>query len=154
MNSTRSFFLFLICSLMWTAMVVPTALAQADYPDRDSHSRELFYNGNIYACDTTDTAVFTLDRPVRADRIEVWYRWRNREASVAYSLSQDGQTLRNGVLTRGGCDPYQEKWCNAIDRLNLRLRPGTYLIRTEHARVCQNQGSNGDGFVRVFGSRR
>jgi hypothetical protein len=114
----------------------------------------VFNNWNTYACEMTDTAGFMLDRSVRADRIEVWYRWRSREVSVAYTLSRNGQTLRSGVLTRGDCDPYQEKWCVATDRIDLRLPPGNYLIRTERARVCQNAGSDGNGFAKVYGSRR
>ena len=154
MNSNRSFLRNLTWSLVWAAMVVPMALAQDNSSNLGTQIREVFYNGNIDACDMTDTAVFTLDRPVRVNQIDVWYRWRTSEGSVAYTLSQSNRTLRNGVLSRGDCDPYQEKWCNATDRFDLRLYPGTYFIRTERARVCQNQGSDGKGFVKVFGSRR
>jgi hypothetical protein len=154
MNPTRFFFIALTCSLVWTAVTVPTVLAQPDSGDRRYSSREVFNNWNTSACEMTDTAGFMLDRSVRADRIEVWYRWRAREVSVAYMLSQNGQTLRSGVLTRGDCDPYQEKWCVATDRIDLRLPPGNYLIRTGRARVCQNSGSDGNGFVKVYGSRR
>lgn len=150
MNLSRSFFFALTGILGWSALTAPAALAQSNM---GSPSRVIFYNGNIDACELTDTAVFTIERPVRIEQFDVWYRWRNREESVAYSLSQNGQTLRNGVLIRGGCDPYQEQWCNATDRFSLRLAPGTYAIRTERARVCQNQGSNGIGFVKVYGSR-
>jgi hypothetical protein len=150
MNLSRSFFFALTGILGWSALTAPAAFAQSNM---GSPSRVIFDNGNIDACELTDTAVFTIDRPVRIEQFDVWYRWRNREVSVAYSLSQNGQTLRNGVLVRGDCDPYQEKWCNATDRFSLRLAPGTYAIRTERARVCQNQGSNGIGFVKVYGSR-
>ena len=40
------------------------------------------------------------------------------------------------------------------DRFNLRIHPGAYLIRTNRARVCQNPGSDGNGFVKVYGARR
>lgn len=150
MNLTRFLFLALSSTLIWSACTIPTALGQSD---RVSHSREVFYNGNIDACEMTDTAMFTLDRPLHIEQFDVWYRWRNRETSVAYSLSQDGRTLRNGVLVRGDCDPYQERWCNATERFSLRLAPGTYVIRTQRPRVCQNEGSNGIGFVKVWGSR-
>lgn len=154
MKPIRSFFLFLTCSLFMTALTAMTALGQPDSADRRSHSRMVSDNWNTSACEMTDTAGFTLDRPIRADRIEVWYRWRSREGSVGYSLSKDGQTLHSGVLTRGDCDPYQEKWCVAGDELDLRLRQGTYLIRTERNRICQNPESDGNGFVKVYGSRR
>jgi hypothetical protein len=150
MNMSRFFHFALTGTLVWLAISPYQALAQSNM---GSPPRVIFDNGNIDACELTDTAVFTIDRPVRIEQFDVWYRWRSREESVAYSLSQNGQTLRNGVLVRGDCDPYQEKWCNATDRFNLRLAPGTYAIRTERARVCQNQGSNGIGFVKVYGSR-
>jgi len=154
MNLTRFFFFALMCSFIWMAIATPAAIAQPHSGDRWSSSREVFSNFNTSACEMTDTAGFMLDRSIHADRIEVWYKWRTREMSVAYTLSQNGLTLRSGVLTRGDCDPYQEKWCIATDRFNLRLRPGTYLIRTNRARVCQNPGSDGNGFVKVYGARR
>lgn len=154
MKPVRSFFLVLTCSLVWTSLTAATALGQSDPGDRWSHSRMVFDNWNTSGCDMTDTSEFTLDRPVRVDRIEIWYRWRTREGSVGYMLSKDGQTLRSGVLTRGDCDPYQEKWCVATDRIGLWLHPGTYLIRTDRPRICQNPESNGYGFVKVYGSRR
>jgi len=150
MKLSRPFLFALAGTLVWSTLAAPVALAQSDTA---SGAREIFSNGNIDACELTDTAVFSIDRPVRVEQFDVWYRWRHREESVAYSLSRNGQTLRNGVLVRGGCDPYQEQWCNATDHFNLRLAPGTYVIRTERARVCQNQGSNGIGFVKVYGSR-
>ncbi|MGA3086725.1 MAG: hypothetical protein ABSE95_18380 [Thermodesulfobacteriota bacterium] len=150
-----------IVNAWWAAIAVislvviaPAALGQPDHGDRRSHSRKLIDNWNTSACDMTDMAEFTLDRSVRVNRIEVWYRWRNREGSVGYTLSKDGQILRSGVLTRSDCDPYQEKWCVAVNGFDLWLRPGTYLVRTERPRICQNSGSGGNGFVKVYGSPR
>lgn len=143
MKSIKSFIGILICSLAFTVATAQIALG-----------RMVFDNWNIDACEMTDTAEFSLDRPIRADRIEVWYRWHTHEASIRYTLSMDGQMLRNGILLRSSCDPYQEKWCGAVDGFDLVLYPGTYTIQTERPRICQNQGSDGNGFVKVYGSRR
>ena len=144
MKPLSSFLAILICSFVCTVLTTQTAMG-----------RMVFDNWNTDACDMTDTAVFTLDRPIRADRIEVWYRWHNHEGSIRYSLlSMDGQVLRSGILIRSACDPYQEKWCGAVDGFDFLLYPGTYTIRTERPRICQNQGSYGNGFVKVYGSRR
>jgi len=143
MKPINSFLTILICSLASTVLTAQIALG-----------RMVFDNWNTDACDMTDTAVFTLDRPIRADRIEVWYRWHTHEGSIRYSLSMNGQTLRNGILIRSSCDPYQEKWCGAVDGFDFMLYPGTYTINTERPRICQNLGSGGNGFVKVYGSRR
>jgi len=146
-----------IVNVWWVAIAVislvviaPVAFGQ---PDREARwsPQKVFDNGNIFACEMTDMAEFTLDRPVRVNRIEVWYHWRNREGSVGYTLSKNGQILHSGFLARGDCDPYQEKWCNAVKGFDLWLRPGTYLIRTERPHICQNRGSEGNGFVKVYG---
>jgi hypothetical protein len=152
MKSTRCFLAVLAGSLVWAALAAPVALGQPDSRGGPSHSRKVFDNGNTAACEMTDTAAFRLENPVRVDRIELWYRWHHREESVSYTISRHGKTLRSGVLTRGDCDPYQENWCNAVDRFDLRLDEGKYVVRTERPRVCQNAGSDGNGVVRVYGS--
>ncbi len=154
MRSTRSFFLVLAGSLAVAGWAAPAALARPDQDDRPSHSRKVFDNGNTAACEMTDRAEFRLEHPVRVDRIELWYRWHHHEESVAYTISRHGKTLRSGVLTRASCDPYQENWCNAVDRLDLRLDEGKYVVRTERPRVCQNAGTGGNGVIRVYGSHR
>jgi hypothetical protein len=139
---------------MWTTLTALEALGQQHRTDWRSHSRKVFDNGNTYACEMTNTAVFTLDRPVRTDRIEVWYQWHSHERSLKYKLSKDGHALLSGVMTKGNCDPYQTEWCVAADGLDLLLRPGTYLIQTEHPHICQNAASDGNGIVKVFGVLR
>ena len=122
------------------------------HEERRQHSQELLSNWNSLACETTDTATFRLERQVRADRFEVWFRFRGRESSVGYTLAQDGQTLRSGVLVRGDCAPGQDEWCIAAEGVDMRLRPGTYVIRTDRPRICQNAGSGGNGFAKLYGA--
>jgi len=112
---------------------------------------KLFDNWNTAACGYTDRASFRLRTPARLHEIQVWYHWRGRESSVSYSISHDGQTIRDGTLNREDCDPYQQAWCTARDSFDIEAEPGTYTIRTDRSRVCQNDGSSGTGFVKVFG---
>jgi hypothetical protein len=117
---------------------------------------KLFDNFNTGACSYTDSATFNLHGPAHVGQIQVWYRWRSRESTVRYTILRDNQAIRDGVLSRAECDPYQEAWCSANDSIEMDLEPGVYTIRTERPRVCQNDGSSGAGFVKVFGyfSRR
>ena len=114
----------------------------------------MFDNWNTSACKMTDTAIFTLESSLRVDRVEVWYQWQTREKSIRYSFLKDGQTLYSGVLNRSECDPYQEKWRVAVDGFDLMLDSGTYIIHTERPRICQNQESDTNGFVKVYGERQ
>ena len=154
MTQVRSFSLVLFGSLAFAALAAPAALGQPDSRGGPPHSRKVFDNGNTAACEMTDTAAFRLERPSRIDRLELWYRWRSSEESVPYTLSRHGRVVRSGVLVRGNCDPYQEKWCEAVDRFDLQLDEGKYVVRTERPRVCQNAGSGGNGFVKVYASHR
>jgi hypothetical protein len=151
MKPNRGWLAAHFCALVSAALLTPPALAQSDHGDRHS-PQEVMSNWNTAACEMTDTSAFQLDGAVRAVRVEVWYRWHKRESSVAYTLTKDGRPIRDGILRRGDCDPYQEKWCVATDMLDLRLRSGNYAIRTERSRVCQNAESGGNGFVRLYGS--
>lgn len=83
-------------------------------------------------------------------RLELWYNWQVNETSVEYTVSFRGQQVGTGTLTRGDCDPYQTAWCVAKDAPDTDLQAGTYTFHTAHARVCQNAGSGGRGFVRAY----
>ena len=111
---------------------------------------KLVDNWNTGACETTANAEFNLDQPILINRIELWYRWQAREEFVGYTLSKNGNLLYSGVLRRGDCDPYQEKWCIAVDEPDLRLNPGGYYLRTDRPRICQNRESYGNGFVKIY----
>ena len=112
---------------------------------------KLFDNFNTYACGYTDTATFALQAPAHVAHIQVWYHWRSRESSVRYTIYRHNQAIHDGVLVRAECDPYQEAWCSANGSPDIHVEPGVYTIRTERPRVCQNDGSAGVGFVKVFG---
>src|ERR1035437_8340482 len=68
MNLSRSFLFALTGTLVCLAIAPSQALAQSN---TGSRSREIFYNGNIDACELTDTAVFTIDRHVRVQQFDV-----------------------------------------------------------------------------------
>ena len=111
----------------------------------------LFDNINQGACGFTDTAVFQLRADSQIDRLALWYNWSAGEQSLPYTLAMPGQTMRSGTMVRGGCDPYQGSWCLAEDHVNAQFPAGQYTIRAARARVCQNSGSGGRGFVQAYG---
>jgi hypothetical protein len=112
---------------------------------------KLFDNFNTSACGYTDSATFSLQAPAHIAQIRVWYHWRSQESSVRYTIWHDNQAVRDGVLSRAECDPYQEAWCSGNDAFDVDAESGAYTIRTERPRLCQNDGSAGVGFVKVFG---
>ncbi len=112
---------------------------------------KLFDNWNTDACDFTDTAVLTLNRPVTLDRLDLWLNWGSGETSVNYRVLLDGQDYGQGTLQRADCDPYQPAWCTATDAPGADLDPGRYVIQIDHSALCRNRGSYGEGFVRAWG---
>jgi len=130
------------------------AAAQPGPPFRAPKTDKLFENWNTDACATTNTSGFSVDFPVRVTRVEVWYRWRTDEANVAFTVSDASRVIWSGTLERQSCDPYQERWCVAASPVRLSLQPGSYWIRAERGRICQNSLSSGNGFVRVYGFER
>ena len=112
---------------------------------------KLFDNWNTGGCAFTDTATLDLDRPIHLDRLDLWINWRAGERSVGYRVFLNGQDLGGGQLQRAECDPYQAAWCTGTDRPDAQLAPGHYIIRIDHAALCQNGGSGGAGFIRAWG---
>ena len=112
---------------------------------------QVFSNWNHNACGLTDRAVFALPRSTRINMLNVWYSWRRGETQVKYKLIHNGKVLFGGVLKKGSCDPHQRQWCESISAPNRVLPKGTYTIRVQDARICQNAGSKGNGFVIVSG---
>jgi hypothetical protein len=106
---------------------------------------------NTAGCGLTGEATFTVDQPIRLDRIEVWYNWRANETAVPYTTLLDNKAVSSGTLTRADCDPFQRAWCIARDEPQTVLPAGAYTFRTQRAAICQNAGSGGHGFLRVFG---
>jgi len=108
---------------------------------------------NSAGCGFTDSAALPLGEPVRLDRIQLWFNWRAGETSAPFVLLKDGVQIAQGQLSRGDCDPYQAAWCNAEADIGIRrLAPGDYTVQVAIARVCQNAGSNGRGFIRAWGA--
>jgi len=115
-------------------------------------SAQQFYNNwNTAACGFTDHARFRLHEPTRLTSIELWYHWGPRESEVRYEIFADGEFVKRGRLMRAGCDPYQEAWCEARANVGADLPRGDVEIRTERAKLCQNDGSDGNGFIHAFG---
>ncbi|MCB1533530.1 MAG: hypothetical protein KDJ44_02095 [Rhodoblastus sp.] len=111
-------------------------------------------NWNTGACGVTDVAAVTLDRPAHVRRIDLWFQWRGGETSVRYALSLNGAPFAEGELARADCDPVQGAWCVARVEPDTDLEAGIYEFRTARPGVCQNAGSGGRGFIRVYGEAR
>lgn len=114
---------------------------------------ELVSVWNTRGCGFTDTSNLPLSRPTRIDRIDLWYNWSAREASSPYEIMRpNGQAVAAGTLTRDSCDPYQATWCVGTASPGITLPPGSYLVRTPRARICQNAASKGAGFIKAWGA--
>jgi hypothetical protein len=113
----------------------------------------LFENWNTAACGFTNKASFALEAPTYLKAVEVWYHWEPGEETVPYVLLQSGNIVKKGRLTRTDCDPYQQAWCNARGNVGAELPPGRVTIKVERSGICQNSGSEGQGFVRAIGSQ-
>ena len=115
-------------------------------------AQQLYNNWNTAACGVTDVATLTIQRPVRIERIDIWYRWRPNETTARYTASLGSEVIAEGELARAECDPYQAAWCVARVEPGADMEPGTYTFRTERAAICQNAGSGGRGFIRAYGA--
>ena len=115
-------------------------------------AQQIYNNWNTAACATTDVATITVAQTVHVRRIDIWFRWRPNERSVGYTASLGNETVAEGEMVRADCDPIQASWCIARVEPNTELEPGTYTFRTARAGICQNAGSGGQGFIRIFGA--
>lgn len=111
-------------------------------------------NWNTGACGVTDVATLVLDRPAHIRRVDLWFQWRAGDASVGYSVSLNGAPYAEGDLARADCDPNQGAWCVARVEPDADFEAGVYQFRTARPGVCQNAGSGGRGFIRVYGEAR
>jgi len=113
---------------------------------------KLFEISNIAGCSTTTHSEFTLTGNSLVSRLSVWYKFNSDEFTVPYTLLQGNQTVRSGTLLRNSCDPFQTSWCVAQDTAVAVLPAGDYRINVSNSQICQNPGSQGKGFVGIFGS--
>lgn len=113
----------------------------------------LYANNNVYACNLTASSKFKLEKDAALTYMAAWYNWRSGENSVGFHLSREGQTVTEGQFQRGGCDPNQAAWCKAELRLNesVYLPAGDYALTLDRTQMCANSGSNGEGFVYLYG---
>ncbi|MBF0276140.1 MAG: pentapeptide repeat-containing protein [SAR324 cluster bacterium] len=118
-------------------------------PSLPGNSVIVFNNWNKAGCSFTDRASFNLTTPATLSKLNTWYNWQANQTSVAYRLYQNQNTVHQGIFKRGSCDPYQQTWCQAVDSMNLYLNSGSYTVVAVTGRICQNSGSNGNGFIEV-----
>jgi hypothetical protein len=117
----------------------------------NANAQQFYNNWNTDACGFTDRAGLKLREPTRLTAVELWFHWGRDQSEVRYELYQDGEFIKRGRLQRASCDPYQEAWCGARASIGVTLPRGYVEIRTEHAGICQNRQSYGEGFIQAFG---
>lgn len=122
-------------------------------PAPTTESKLLFERNNIAACSYTDTSTFKLKEAHTITKLQTWYSWSSNEITLDYKLKQGYKVIREGVLVRKDCDPYQRQWCQAVEEnLSISLDPGDYQLVADTKRICQNSGSDNDGFIFVYGN--
>lgn len=132
--------------LMVLGLSAATQTSDAGTPDIT-----LFDNWNTAACSTTNQVKFSIKEDALISRIVVWSDTRLGGGILSGTLSgpQGSMSISS---TRGNCDPYQHQWCEQVFAISRSLSAGDYSIKLNTNSVCQNNGSRGNGFVRVFGS--
>jgi len=115
-------------------------------------AQQVFDNWNSAACGTTDVATLTVERPIRLQRVDIWYHWRPNETTAHFTASFGGEVIEEGELSRAECDPNQAAWCVARLEAGAEIEPGIYTFRTERSAICQNRASGGNGFIRAYGA--
>jgi hypothetical protein len=129
----------------------PTPNERGPTPASIQRVTKVFDNWNTASCALTSTAQFKLDAPTQITNVELWYNWQRGEAVVPFEINVGGQSIARGQLARGACDPNQAAWCTATASFSAIAAAGSYAVRVPTGRLCQNSGSQNNGFVRVRG---
>ena len=122
-------------------------------PPVQGADEQLFSNGNIGACDYTDTSTFTLEEEVFVSKLRMWYYWGAGETTLPYTLTLNGEEFASGELERASCDPYQTSWCEANYYANKNFPAGAYVLKAGSAKLCQNAESGGNGMYIIYGKK-
>lgn len=141
--------------ILETLRIIPAAdtlNATTQTTSSETQEKLLLKIENTAACGYTDRAEFTLDKDYVITRFRTWYKWGEGEQEIPYKLIQNQQEIASGNLTRKDCDPYQTQWCIAADfEFNRQLASGNYVLQLTDKKICQNPGSQGKGFIYVWG---
>ena len=133
----------------WSFAILTALMCTAGVP---ASAQPLFDNWNTQACNVTEYTGFVVPRPTLVRRIDIWFRWNANETSVGYAVARNREVVATGELSRAECDPHQAAWCVARVEPNIELEAGDWIFKTDRPGICQNAGSQGVGFIRVFGS--
>lgn len=104
-------------------------------------------NQNTGGCGFTDIIRFSLPEKITISEFSTWINWPNGVSTVDYKVSRGGSQFHQGRVQRGSCDSFQRSWCKGIDTWNKTFDAGDYVIKTGLKRVCQNSGSQGNGYI-------
>lgn len=101
-------------------------------------------------CQLTDKSAWELKQDLYVSKFQLWYNWNEGETTLPVTVYKDGKEFAKFDATRGDCDAYQKKWCNADFALNQVMPKGNYTTQITNARQCLKPGSTGT--VRLYGS--
>jgi hypothetical protein len=117
-------------------------------PLANASDDEIFSNHNIRAVQNLKTTTFKLTRSMFITRIET-YHWNDRKGKPPGSIG-----IKDMGLWQAKGSPGMDNTPNAYWTVypNIKLDPGIYFITdSDPATWSQNSGSDGFGFVKVFG---
>lgn len=106
-------------------------------------------NWNVATCGLTNRLAISISAPLKLSRLELWSDKGRAGSKLSGQLigPNGSQTLQ---ARRGNC---QGNWCEEIVEINQVLPAGNYRFEASSDSLCQNAGSAGNAFVRVYGCR-
>ncbi len=114
----------------------------------NANDDEIYSNHNIRAVQNLKTTTFKLSRSMFITRIET-YHWNDQKGKPPGSIGIRGVGLWPAKGSPGMYDTPNAYWTVYP---NIKLNPGIYSITdSDPATWSQNSGSDGFGFVKVFG---
>ncbi|MDH7476375.1 MAG: hypothetical protein QHH09_02800 [Microgenomates group bacterium] len=102
------------------------------------------------ACQLTDKSEWALDKSLNVTKFQMWYKWNEEETTLPITIFKDGKEFASFTATRGDCDIYQKRWCNADYNINKTFPAGAYTTKIPSARQCLKPGSTGT--IRLYGT--
>ena len=130
-------------------MVMAAVVATAGVP---AYAQQFFDDWNSAACGSTDVAMLTVERPIRLQRVDIWYRWRPNETTVHFRRRSAAKSSKKANCLAPSATRSRRLGASPVLEAGAEIEPGIYTFRTARAAICQNRASGGNGFIRAFGA--
>ena len=137
-------------NLPWEESVETKKVDSGNTPDTKTYDK-LYGNNNVGGCGYTDKSIFEVPVKSYVSKIRMWYYWAEGETQLPFTLKKDGKEIISGILMREDCDPYQTSWCEGNYYPKSNFEAGTYELKVDTAKLCQNSQSDGNGMYMIFG---